>query len=301
MKTDKHISLLLQLTLILLSLFAAGCCKSEDPISGKVLTFVFGGEGQPQGGTIREIELFVYDDKDRLIGRAGSQIDGTVVLDYPDVPTLRCVAWGNSKDSGLELSPLQPGDPLDKGHLALKTLSPTRAETGLHQLPPDLFRGAITIDNTAATDTASDTQMLMLPAVATTDISVRGLQEYTGSAAGDYAVIIRGTADRIGFAGNYGKEKAIHRVTGTFNTEKEYILPSFHLFPPAAGTEGLTIDILHDSKLLKSVSQTNDGKPIVPIAGKPLELRITFNPGGGGVDVTPPGWTSTDVEVSYPK
>lgn len=297
LKRLPHLLLLLSLLLLLLS----GCCKSEEPISGKILKFTIGGEGQTQAGAIREIEVFVYDDKDKLIGRAGSTVDGTVVLDYPGIPTLRCVAWGNSKDSGLELPPLQPGDPLDKGYLALKTLSPTRTETGLHPLPPNLFRGAIEIDNNTTTGTAAETQMPMQSTVATTYITIRGLQEYTGTATGEYALIIHGAADRIRFAGNYGKEKAVHRTTGSFNAEKEYILPPFHLFPPAAGTEGITIDILHDGKLLKSILQTNDGKPIVPVAGKSLKLRIIFKPDGGGGDVIPPGWDSTDVEVSYPK
>lgn len=284
-----------------LLLLAAGCSKTGEPVSGKVLKFAIGGEGQTGAEAIREIELFVYDDKDRLVGRAGSTVDGTVVLDYPGIPTLRCVAWGNSKDSGLELPPLQPGDPLDKGYLALEPLSPTRGETGLLQLPPDLFRGAIEIDNNNAAGNSAEVRMSMLPTVATTYMTILGLQGYTGTATGGYAVIIRGTAGRIGFPGNYGKEPSAHRITGSFNAGKEYILPPFHLFPPAAGTGGITIDILHDGKLLKSVSHTNDGKPVVPIAGKPLELRITFKPGGGGVDVTPPGWIPADIEVSYPK
>lgn len=287
--------------LLLLLLLTAGCRKTEDPIpsKSKTLRFNIGGDGQAESGSIREIEVFVYDDKDRLIGRIGSTADGAVVLDYPDIPTLRCVAWGNSKDSGLELSPLQPGDPLDKGYLALKPLSPTRAGTGLYPPPPNLFRGTLEIDNNTATGNDAEARMPMLSTVATTYITIGGLQEHTGTATGEYAVVIRGAADRILFSGDYGKESSVHRITGAFNAEKEYVLPPFLLFPPAVGTGGITIDILHDGEPLRSVSQTSDGKPIVPVAGKRLELRIVFKPQDGGVNVTPPGWTSVDIEVSY--
>lgn len=289
---------LLPLILWLLLLFS-GCCKNEEPVSGKALKFVIGGEGQVQADAIREIEIFVYDDKERLIGRTSSQIDGTVILDYPDIPTLYCIAWGNSKDDALEISPVKTGDPMENGYLALKALLTTRTETQYYYMPPNLFRGIVKIDNNTVSDNTQEDRISMLQTVTPVYITIRGLQNATGTDKGNYTITVGGAASRIDFMGSYGGIKTVHQLTGTFNAEKEYIIPVFYLFPLPVEGEGLTIDIRHDGKLLKSITKTNDGKPIVPLAGKPLELRISFTL--SGVDVNPPGWNSTDIEVNYPR
>lgn len=277
----------------------SGCCKNEEPVSGKALKFTIGGEGQPQADIIREIEIFVYDAKERLIGHTSSQIDGTIVLDYPDIPTLYCVAWGNSKDDALETGPVKTGDLVENGYLALKALPITRTETQYYHTPPNLFRGTVKIDNNTTSDNTQEVRMFLQQTVAPVYITIRGLQEATGTDKGIYTITVSGAASRIDFRGSYGGTPAVHQLTGTFNAEKEYIIPTFYIFPTPAEGEGLTIDILHDGKLLKSVTQTNDEKPIIPVAGKPLELRISFT--FSGVDVNPPGWNSTDIEVNYPR
>jgi len=280
-----------------LLLLTTACCKKEELVGGRILKFSFDSTSQPHTDVIHEIEVFVFDDRERLIGRASTQIDGTVALDYPQIPTLHCVAWGNSKDSGLEFSPLQPGDFLKKGYLALKTLSPTRAGDTFCNTPPDLFRGAIQIDNNATTGDRQLIRMVMLQTTASIHIKIDGLPETTGTEEGDYSVVVGEASARIDFYGDYSS-KAVHRLTGTFNTEKEYIIPPFHLFPSAAN-KGIKIDILHNGKLLKSIIQTSGGQPILPVAGKELTLLIKFAP--GGVEVRPPGWNPTDVEIVYPK
>ena len=287
---------LLPLLSVVLLLTAAGC-KREDLNGGRQLKFSFDGTSRPEA--IREIEVFVFDDREQLIGCTDTQIDGTVTLDYPQTPTLRCIAWGNSKNSSLELPLLQPGDPFNKGFLVLKKTSPTQAETQFHNMPPDLFRGARQPDNnpTPGNRQPVTIPMVMLPTTASIHITISGLPEITGTETGDYAVTINGASSRIDFSGNYSG-KAVHRLTGTFNTRKEYIIPAFRLFPPAAG-KGIRIDISHDGKLLKSITQTSDGQLLLPVAGKVLELSIKFTP--DGVEVRLPGWNPTDVEVVYPR
>lgn len=287
---------LLPLLSVMLLLTTVGCCRKEKLFSGRILTFSFDSTSQIDPEAIREIEVFVYDDEDMLIGRASTGINGTITLDYPDIPTLHCIAWGNSKDSSLELSPLQPGDPIEKAYLALKPLSSHRTETQYHNTSPDLFRGAIQIDNNM-TDDRLPTQIVMQQTTASIQIIIDGLPSVTGTEAGDYCVVVNGVGGRIDFLGGYSG-KAVHCLTGSFNIEKEYIIPPFRLFPSTEGEE-INIDIFHDEKLLKSITQTNDGKPILPAIGKELTLLIKFP--SGGVEVKPPGWNSTDVEVSYPK
>lgn len=289
---------LLSLLSVLLLLTTA-CSKKEvepEPEKARKLKFSFDNASQPDVDAIREIEVFVFDDQERLIGRASTHIDGTVVLDYPQTPTLHCVVWGNCKDSSLELPDLQWGDPLDKGYLALKPISPVRAEGTCCNTPPELFRGAIQLDNNTAFVNQQPTQVDLLQTTATMHITIDGLPEATGTESGDYTVEITGQASRIDFSGSYGG-KTLHSLTGIFNAKKEYIIPPFHLFPTAAG-EGITVNILHDGKLLKSITRTSNGKPLLPEAGKVMTLLIEFTFSGDiEIEVKPPVWNSTDIEV----
>lgn len=291
--------------LSVLLLLTAACSKKEvepepepkpTPEEVRKLKFNFDSTSQPDADAIREIEVFVFDDQERLIGRTSTDVDGTVVLDYPQTPMLHCVVWGNSKDSCLELSTLQLGDSLKKGYLTLTPLLPTRAEEACSNTPPDLFRGDIKIDNSTTPADQQPAQVALLPTTASVHITIDGLPEATGTESGDYAIEVTGQASRIDFTDNYSGE-TLHHLTGSFNAKKEYIIPPFHLFPTATG-EGITVDILQDGKLLKSFTQASDGKPLLPEAGKEMTLLIKFALSGGiEIEVKPPAWNSTDIEV----
>lgn len=288
---------LLPLFSVVLLLATAGCRQDRLP-GERPLKLRFGSISQAGSAAIREIEVFVFDDQLRLIGRATTTVDGTLSLDYPHTSTLHCIAWGNSKNNSLEISTLQPGDPLEKGNLALTPLSPAQDGTTYSNLPPDLFRGTIKLDNNATTAAQPSNRMVMLRTTASIHITIDGLSETIGTAAGLYTVEISKAASHVDFEGNYGGT-ATHRLTGSFNAQKEYVIPPFRLFPPAVG-KGITIAIFHDGILLKRITQTSDRQPIRPEAGKDLKLLIIFDP-GGDVEVKAPGWNTSDVEVVYPK
>ena len=286
---------LLLLLLAVLFLTVAGCWR--DSLPGKrEMKFNFHSTSLAGNDAIHEIELFVFDDQQRLISRTTGTPGETISLDCPSSQPLHCIAWGNSNDKSLRLPTLQPGDLLDGAYLALTPRSPAKDGTQDLNTPPDLFRGAIETDN-KTTARGVPFNMEMRPTTASIDITISGLPETIGTETGDYAIIVNESAARIDFSGNYSG-KAVHRLTGSFNTQKEYIIPPFRLFPPATG-KGIRIDVNHNGKLLKSITQTSDGQPFLPKAGKELSLLIKFTP--DGVEVRLAGWSPTDVEVVYPK
>ena len=287
---------LLPLLSAVLLLTAAGC-REEGPTGGKQLRLSFHNASQADPGAIREIEVFVFDNQLRLVSRATGAIGGTLSLDCPQTPTLHCIAWGNSYDNSLDFSTLQPGDPLDGAYLALTPLSSAKSKAQFLNTPPDLYRGAIRIDNNTTTVPQLSFNMKMLPATASIDITIGGLPEATGTTDGNYTVEVSRPAARIEFEG-VPSGAAIHRLTGSFNTRKEYIIPPFRLFPPPDG-KGIKIAVFHNGKLLQDITQTSDRKPILPVVGKELALQVMFSP--DGVEVRPSGGNSTDVEVVYPK
>lgn len=288
---------LLPVLSVVLLLMVAGC-RMDNLSGGRQLKFSFDSPSQPDPGAIRGIDVFVFDDRQQLISRTTAGIDNTFPLDNLQPPILHCIAWGNSNDNSLEFSTLQPGAPLDKAYLALTPLSPARAGTRYLNTPPNLFWGVTRIDNNTTTGNPQTIPLVMQPATASIDITISGLPDITGTTTGNYTVEVSRSAARIDFEGNPGGT-AVHCLTGTFNTQKEYIIPPFRLFPPAAG-KGIKIAILHDGKLLKNITQTSDRRPLLPEAGKALRLQIVFS-SDGNVEVRQSGWKPTDIEVVYPR
>ena len=293
--SPRRLQHLLLLSLAMLFLTMAGCWK--DTLPGKrQLKLNFHGISLTEGEAIHEIELFVFDDRLQLTNRATGTIGETVTLDCSSTRSLQCIAWGNSSDKSLKLPALQPGDPLDGAYIALTPLSSAKAETKYLNTPPDLFRGAIGTDKkTIARQPAL--AMEMRPVTASVYITIIGLSKATGTTDGDYTVEVSRTAARIDFEGTTAGS-AIHRVTGSFNSRKEYIIPSFRVFPPP-DDKGIKVGIYHNGMLLKELTQTSTRRPLVPVTGQELKLTIAFN-ADGSAEVKPPGWTPSDVDVTYP-
>ena len=285
---------LLSLLSVVLLLAAAGCWKEDLP-GGKQLKLSFHSASQTGSDAIHEIELFVFDDRQQLISCATCTIDETISLDCPQTSTLHCIAWGNSNDNSLKLPVLQPGDPLDGAYLTLTPLSSAKDGTQYLNTPPNLFRGAIETDNNATTRRPSF-NMEMQPVTASIHITISGLLKATGTTDGNYTVEVSRSAARIDFEGIPGGT-AIHRLTGSFNPQKEYIIPPFRIFPPPEG-KGIKIAVFHNGTLLKNITQTSDRQPLVPEAGKELKLQIVFSD-NGDAEVRPPGWNSSDIDVVY--
>ena len=75
--------------LSLLLLLTTACCKKEEPVNnGRKQKLSFDCSSGSQTDAIREIEVFVFDDQERLLGRTSTQVEGTIVLDYPQASVL---------------------------------------------------------------------------------------------------------------------------------------------------------------------------------------------------------------------
>lgn len=116
--------------------------------------------------------------------------------------------------------------------------------------------------------------MEMRPATASIHITISGLSRATGTTDGNYTVEVSRTAARIDFEGTTGGT-AVHQVTGSFNSQKEYIVPSFRVFPPPDG-KGIKIAVFHNGKLLKEFTQTSNRQPLVPVGRPGAEATDRF-------------------------
>ena len=132
---------------------------------------------------------------------------------------------------------------------------------------------------------------------ASMNVTIRGLQGLSGSSGGDYSLVVRETTGSIDFGGIYGGDRASYSVRGSMNGRKEYVVPSFRLFPVFEG-EGLIIDIYRDGSLLRSVTLEDDGSPIVPEVGTTLNVLLNFE-GHVSVSVAVTKWNVVHIWKEY--
>lgn len=280
-------------TLLLLS----GCiAENTDDCFKGVLMNVKLPTGIP-GETIKDMSLYVFDDKDLLLDILPVDNSEPVVLNYPGIPSFHCVAWCNTQDSAILVCPLKKGDSCSDGFISLKPFVPTRAGKGIFASPTDLFYGELTIENNTTSNQAEGQSMDVSRMTASMNITLRGLQKTTGTEDGEYSLVIHETHSRVDFHGHYGGELAWHSPEMNLADNKDYVVSGFLLFPTPEGN-GLTIDIYHDKSLVKSLKTDGGGNPIVPVVGKTLNLLLDFG-GSANVEIEITGWGETYVWKEY--
>ncbi len=247
--------------------------------------------------TIKDMSLYVFDDKDLLLDILPVDNSESVILNYPGIPNLHCVAWCNTQDGTMLVSPLKKGDSCSDGFISLKPSVPTRAEKSIFTSPTDLFYGELKIENNTTSNQTEGQSMAISRMTASMNITLRGLQKLTGTEDGDYSLVIYETYSRIDFNGHYGGELASYSPVMNRADNKDYVVSAFLLFPVPDGN-GLTIDIYHNNSLLKSLKTDGGGNPIVPVVGKTLNLLLDFE-GSANVEIAITGWGETYVWKEY--
>ena len=226
--------------------------------------------------TIKDMSLYVFDDKDLLLDILPVNSTEPVNQNYPGIPTLHCVALCNTQDGTMLVSPLKKGDSCSDGFISLKPSVPTRAGKSTFTPPADLFYGELTIENTSTSARIEEQALAVSRMVASMNITVRGLELLSGSGDGDYSLVVHETASRVDFEGHYGGAPASYQFSPRFEAGKDYKIPPFNLFPTLEENKGLTIDIYRNGDLLRSLNTDSSHQPIIPVVGQTLNVLLNF-------------------------
>jgi hypothetical protein len=247
--------------------------------------------------TIKDMNIYVFDDKGLLLNILPISSKESVMLNYPGIPSLHCIAWGNTQDGTVLVSPLKKGDPLSGGFISLKPSTPTRAVQSIFTSPTDLFYGEIKLDNTSTSSHIEEKEIPVSRLVASMNITIRGLELLSRSDEGDYSIVVHETASRVDFEGHYGGEPASYAFSSRFEPGKDYTIPLFNLFPTLSGA-GLAIDIYRNGSLLRSVSADSGNQPIIPVVGETLNVLLNFRL-DIDVQIELTGWGVTYIWKEY--
>ena len=247
--------------------------------------------------TIKDMTLYVFDDKDLLLDKITVNGIEPVNLKYPGIPTLHCVALCNTQDGTMLVSPLNTGDSCSDGFISLKPSVSTKTEQSIFISPTDLFYGELEVENNTTSNHPEELIMNISRMTASMNITLRGLQRLTGTNDRDYSLVIHETSSRMDFNGKYAGPPAFYSPAMNLATNKDFEVSMFRLFPTTNGS-GLTIDIYHNGSLLKSIKADGSGNPIVPVVGKTTNLLLNFE-GSVGVDIEITAWGETVVWKEY--
>ena len=281
------------LTLLLLS----GCIaeNTDDCYKGTPLTVELPAGILPE--SMKDISLYVFDDKDKLLDVFSMSATEPVILNYPDIPMLHCVALCNTQDGTMSVSPPEKGGSCSGGFISLKPAEPTRVEQGIFTSPTDLLYGELKLENNT-TPAKPERQVVSVSRMtASMNITLRGLQRLTGTEDWDYSLVVRETNSRMNFDGTYGGTPASYSPPVTHGKNKDFEVSMFRLFPTLNAT-GLTIEIYHNGTLLKSVHADGSGNPIIPVVGKTMNLLLNFE-GSVNVEIELTEWGETVIWKEY--
>lgn len=297
MTGDYRFRIIPEILYCMFTLLLSGCIaeNTDDCYTGIPLTVELPADISPQ--TMKDINLYVFDDKDGLLDILPMSGMEPVILNYPGIPMLHCVALCNTQDGTMFVSSPQKGGACSDGFLSLKPAESTRAELGIFTSPADLFYGELEIENNV-TPAQPDRQIVVVSRMtASMNITLRGLQKLAGTEDGDYSLVVRQTSSRMNFDGTYGGTPASYSPPLTPASNRDFEVSMFRLFP-TINAEGLTIEIYNKGTLLKSVHADGSGNPIIPVVGKTTNLLLNFE-GSANVEIEITSWGETVVWKEY--
>ena len=164
------------LSLIFTAVLLSGCIAENTDDCFKGVSLQVKLPADVSGETMKDINLYVFDDKDLLLDILPISSSEFVVLDYPGIPVLHCITWCNTGDGAVSASSLKKGDPLSAGFISLKPSAATRAQMSLFNPPADLFYGELILENTSTSNHMEEQELSVSRMVASMNITIRGLE-----------------------------------------------------------------------------------------------------------------------------
>jgi len=271
--------------LVVTLLAAKGCtphdrtedCPPPKAINVTAFSKVAGDLYIDQSARIRDVVIFVYDEKEKLLGRIDTQPNTTVPFEFSGHNKYYIVALGNSAGGYFTVA---ARDGLASSGISLNS----NAKTAPPKAPvDDLFFGEQCVELKPGY-TIEQVDLHMLRQVGAMNVTVRGLPREVGDVASDYQVVVQETYQAMDFLGRMTNSagRATYYPTSTFLSNGDLFVDNFNLLPSESGYN-VAIDILyHNTPLTRGI------------------VRETYTP-GSTINIKPNSQNNILIDYGDPK
>lgn len=279
----------LRTILMVMSFVCVGCTKEDladcKPYSHELTVLVNTTDGDST--SIKEIQLYVYDENEKFLATHQAQLGKTMQLSYPNTNKLNIVALGNAASNKQTAPTPNVGDTLSA--TALSLIMHTRATHQLATTPDDLFKGSKEVTTSANTHQ----KLYLTRRVASVVITAKGIKAAANRAENNFYYTLRYGKSELNFKGHTSGSNVMHTPETTFDSG---ILESsiFNILPAAAPLNTIEIDIFNTTTRIATITADDSGKPLIAHMGKLLNVYADFGDGTTGdlsvsIETTPWG------------
>jgi hypothetical protein len=226
-----------------------------------------------------------------FVGMLSKGGDGTYQLGYDKDASLTFVAWANLNSDSLKVPKLAVGTKIEDALIKLKT------DGGYNLSSSDLFYARKDFTSTRSSDSQdADTATLILQrTISSMSITTKHLIECFGNSS-SYHYEIHGTKNSLNFLGELVGGEAIYSPISYFDENRNYITPTFYVFPSNSDAN-IEVDIYRGIEKLFSATTDSSGNSLKAIAGKQLNILIDFSLSSFTFKITP--WGNVEQDATF--
>lgn len=267
-----------------------GCPPERDKHVLIVRSFDLPGHEITGTGVVKEIVLYIFDNKSNYLNQIQCKESEPVELDYPEHSLLTIVGWGNSSGGEQYLPRINNSASIKDLQIKLK-----QTQVGYSNSPADLFHGITTIELNSITKTVTH-YLDIQRKVASMYISIKGLQAWLDTSDTDFSFEIDEKANAFDFYGSLQGDLTTFRPKFEIKGTDEFVIPIFYTLP--SGENPVTLRIRKGNQVIYTTSEDESGNPFRLEPGKLLTVSIDFNAGINSV-VSLESWVESDINQEF--
>lgn len=254
---------------------------------------------------VDDARIYLYNADSVLFGHQEASFTERFDLTaYQSVGGFKMVAWGNVRDEGQRLSPVEFGDSISAHSLLIDPSNSSFAGIELAKVPADLFYGTLDArfgsqyeDYSIGTNRYILGYLQMRRVVAKYDITIRNSVRAFGDRGGHYSVLVKHPSKGLDFAA-----EPIAGQTATLNSHLYDVgrdeIFTYPIFALSTGESALTVELYSGTELLYSTTVDRAAESLNLKPRRWSHFLIDF---AREIDVaiSPPDWDEEAIEQGF--
>lgn len=259
----------------------SGCLKSDlskcpNFTEVSIVVEAVDMQGMPLVDEVDEVVLYLFSTESGFIKRIDTKLGERNKIDNLEKDSYTIVAWGNAQGEGMVLPEEQLGKSKNEFFMSTKSVA-SRAEQSAVKAPlSDLFWGRERFTMPANVGEDEITVKIQRVVGAAT-VKVLGVSRTVESK--DFNITFSEAYNRMDFGANHLGDKVVYKPEGYFKGPREFVVDKYMM--PAADSP-IRVNLYQAGKLLHTITQMDNGAPLIIERGKVLNIIIDLSAGEPG-------------------